>query len=75
MTETYDVLIVGAGHAGAQAAIALRQNKFAGSIGLLGDEPERQRLGARARATIEQEFESSVVIGQLSAVYKELRNN
>nr|WP_294809817.1 FAD-dependent oxidoreductase [uncultured Sphingomonas sp.] len=36
----YDVLIVGAGHAGAQAAIALRQNKFAGSIGLLGDEPE-----------------------------------
>ena len=36
----YDVLIVGAGHAGAQAAIALRQNKFAGAIGLLGDEPE-----------------------------------
>ena len=36
----YDALIVGAGHAGAQAAIALRQNKFAGSIGLLGDEPE-----------------------------------
>lgn len=36
----YEVLIVGAGHAGAQAAIALRQNKFAGAIGLLGDEPE-----------------------------------
>ncbi|ATY33222.1 NAD(P)/FAD-dependent oxidoreductase [Sphingomonas psychrotolerans] len=36
----YDVLIVGAGHAGAQAAIALRQHQFAGSIGLLGDEPE-----------------------------------
>jgi 3-phenylpropionate/trans-cinnamate dioxygenase ferredoxin reductase subunit len=36
----YDVLIVGAGHAGAQAAIALRQHKFEGSIGLLGDEPE-----------------------------------
>jgi len=36
----YDVLIVGAGHGGAQAAIALRQNKFEGSIGLLGDEPE-----------------------------------
>lgn len=36
----YDVLIVGAGHAGAQAAIALRQNKFTGAIGLLGDEPE-----------------------------------
>ncbi|MDT8760489.1 FAD-dependent oxidoreductase [Sphingomonas psychrotolerans] len=36
----YDVLIVGAGHAGAQAAIALRQHKFAGTIALLGDEPE-----------------------------------
>lgn len=35
----YDVLIVGAGHGGAQAAIALRQAKFAGSIALLGDEP------------------------------------
>ena len=37
---SYDVLIVGAGHGGAQAAIALRQRKFAGSIALLGDEPE-----------------------------------
>ena len=36
----YDVLIIGAGHGGAQAAIALRQNKFEGSIALLGDEPE-----------------------------------
>ncbi|MBB5686329.1 NAD(P)/FAD-dependent oxidoreductase [Sphingobium boeckii] len=36
----YDVLIVGAGHGGAQAAIALRQNNFEGSIALLGDEPE-----------------------------------
>jgi 3-phenylpropionate/trans-cinnamate dioxygenase ferredoxin reductase subunit len=39
MTDSYDVLIVGAGHAGAQAAIALRQQKFTGTIGLLGDEP------------------------------------
>ena len=38
--ERYDVLIVGAGHGGAQAALSLRQFKFAGSIGLLGDEPE-----------------------------------
>jgi 3-phenylpropionate/trans-cinnamate dioxygenase ferredoxin reductase subunit len=38
--EQYDVLIVGAGHGGAQAAIALRQGKFAGSIAVLGDEPE-----------------------------------
>ena len=35
-----DVLIVGAGHAGAQCAIALRQLKFEGSIALLGDETE-----------------------------------
>ncbi|MBS0480101.1 MAG: FAD-dependent oxidoreductase [Proteobacteria bacterium] len=36
----FDVAIVGAGHGGAQAAIALRQNGFAGSIGLIGDEAE-----------------------------------
>jgi 3-phenylpropionate/trans-cinnamate dioxygenase ferredoxin reductase subunit len=38
--ERVDALIVGAGHGGAQAAIALRQVKFEGSIALLGDEPE-----------------------------------
>jgi len=38
--NAYDILIVGAGHAGAQAAIALRQNKFEGSIAIVGDEPE-----------------------------------
>jgi len=38
--EQYDVLIIGAGHGGAQAAIALRQGKFAGSVAILGDEPE-----------------------------------
>jgi 3-phenylpropionate/trans-cinnamate dioxygenase ferredoxin reductase subunit len=36
----FDVVIVGAGHGGAQAAIALRQNKFEGSIAVIGDEPE-----------------------------------
>lgn len=36
----YDIIIVGAGHGGAQAAIALRQNKFAGTIAIIGDEPE-----------------------------------
>ncbi|WBO21952.1 NAD(P)/FAD-dependent oxidoreductase [Sphingomonas abietis] len=35
-----DVLIVGAGHGGAQAAIALRQRKFTGSIAIVGEEPE-----------------------------------
>ena len=38
--ERADVVIVGAGHGGAQAAIALRQNGFAGSILLIGREPE-----------------------------------
>lgn len=41
MTDrTSDVLIVGAGHAGAQAAIALRQRGYAGSITIAGDECE-----------------------------------
>ena len=40
MNLNYDVLIVGAGHGGAQAAIALRQAKFEGTIALLGDEPD-----------------------------------
>lgn len=35
-----DVLIVGAGHAGAQAAIALRAARYTGRITLLGDESE-----------------------------------
>ncbi|QUT05575.1 oxidoreductase [Sphingobium phenoxybenzoativorans] len=34
----FDVLIVGAGHAGAQAAIWLRQQGFEGSVGMVGDE-------------------------------------
>ena len=38
MNAFYDILIVGAGHAGAQAAIALRQKKFEGSIGLVENE-------------------------------------
>ena len=38
--QAYDVVIVGAGHAGAQAAIALRQAGFAGSIAMIGDEPD-----------------------------------
>ncbi|WP_267381440.1 MULTISPECIES: FAD-dependent oxidoreductase [unclassified Sphingomonas] len=38
MIEHYDVLIAGAGHAGAQTAITLRQRGFEGSIGLIGAE-------------------------------------
>ncbi|MBY9063138.1 FAD-dependent oxidoreductase [Sphingomonas yunnanensis] len=36
----YDVVIVGAGQAGAQAAIALRQLRYRGTIALIGDELE-----------------------------------
>lgn len=35
-----DVVIVGAGHGGAQCAIALRQNGFTGTIKVIGREPE-----------------------------------
>ena len=38
--EHADVVIVGAGHGGAQCAIALRQGGFTGSIALIGREPE-----------------------------------
>jgi 3-phenylpropionate/trans-cinnamate dioxygenase ferredoxin reductase subunit len=34
----FDVLIVGGGHGGAQAAVALRQNRFAGTIAIVSDE-------------------------------------
>ncbi|SHM44202.1 3-phenylpropionate/trans-cinnamate dioxygenase ferredoxin reductase subunit [Sphingobium sp. YR657] len=41
MTDThYDVVIVGAGHGGAQTAIALRQNGFVGTIAVIGAEPD-----------------------------------
>ena len=40
MIETFDALIVGAGHGGAQTAIALRGLGFTGTIGLIGDESE-----------------------------------
>ncbi|MBW8814018.1 MAG: FAD-dependent oxidoreductase [Caulobacterales bacterium] len=36
----FDVLIVGAGHGGAQAATALRQRHFEGTIAIVGEEPE-----------------------------------
>lgn len=36
----FDVIIVGAGHAGAQLAVSLRQREFEGSIAIIGDEPE-----------------------------------
>ncbi|PBN42012.1 FAD-dependent oxidoreductase [Sphingobium sp. D43FB] len=36
----FDILIVGAGHAGAQLAVALCQRKFEGTIAIVGDEPD-----------------------------------
>jgi 3-phenylpropionate/trans-cinnamate dioxygenase ferredoxin reductase subunit len=36
----FDVVIVGAGHGGAQVAIMLRTQKFTGSIAIIGEEPE-----------------------------------
>ena len=38
--QGYDIVIVGGGHAGAQAAIALRQRKFEGSLAIITDEHE-----------------------------------
>ncbi len=36
----FDIIIVGAGHGGAQVAVQLRQSGFAGSIAIIGEEPE-----------------------------------
>jgi 3-phenylpropionate/trans-cinnamate dioxygenase ferredoxin reductase subunit len=40
MKISFDILIVGSGHGGAQAAIALRQGGFQGRVAILGDEPD-----------------------------------
>src|SRR5262245_25130872 len=40
MSRGFDVLIVGAGHAGEKAAMALRQQGFDGSVAIIGEEPE-----------------------------------
>ena len=58
--DSADVVIVGAGHGGAQAAIALRQQGFAGSIAMIGRDPlppyERPPLSKEYLAR-EKEFE------------------
>ncbi len=38
--ESFDVIIVGGGHGGAQAAIALRQLGFCGSLAIVSQEPD-----------------------------------
>ncbi len=40
MDSGFDILIVGSGHGGAQSAIALRQRKFAGTVAVVGEDPE-----------------------------------
>ncbi len=39
-TPSFDVVIVGAGHGGAQVAVGLRQRGYRGSIAIIGDESE-----------------------------------
>jgi len=41
---------------------------------ILGDSALRRRLGVRARSTIEERFETGVVMKHISAVYQQLRN-
>ncbi len=64
MSRRFDVLIVGGGHGGAQAAIALRQHGFAGSVAILTDEPhppyERPPLSKEYLAG-EKEFERLLI--------------
>jgi 3-phenylpropionate/trans-cinnamate dioxygenase ferredoxin reductase subunit len=61
---SYDVLIIGGGHGGAQAAIALRQQGFAGSLAIIGAEPhppyERPPLSKDYLAG-EKEFERLLI--------------
>lgn len=47
--QAYDVVIVGGGHGGAQAAIALRGAGYEGSIAIVG----RERIALRATAVVE----------------------
>jgi glycosyltransferase involved in cell wall biosynthesis len=66
VTDRDNGLMVQPGDAGGLAEALAR---------VLGDEQERKRLGRRARATIEERFESGVVVGQISAVYRQLRDD
>ncbi|SFJ16008.1 3-phenylpropionate/trans-cinnamate dioxygenase ferredoxin reductase subunit [Sphingomonas sp. NFR04] len=38
--DRFDILIVGSGHGGAQCAVALRQAGFAGTLAVIGEDPE-----------------------------------
>lgn len=38
--ESYDIVIVGSGHGGAQCAVALRQAGFSGTLAVIGEDPE-----------------------------------
>jgi 3-phenylpropionate/trans-cinnamate dioxygenase ferredoxin reductase subunit len=64
MRDHYDVLIVGGGHGGANAAIALRQGGYAGTIAILSEDPhppyERPPLSKDYLAG-EKEFERMLI--------------
>ncbi|MBB3693831.1 FAD-dependent oxidoreductase [Sphingomonas sp. BK580] len=60
----HDVVIVGAGQAGAQAAIALRQLRYQGSVALIGDEhelPYERPPLSKAYLAGEQRFERLLI--------------
>ena len=49
---SHEVLIVGAGHAGAQCAIALRQAGFTGSVAMVTEEGDYPKNARRCRRNI-----------------------
>jgi 3-phenylpropionate/trans-cinnamate dioxygenase ferredoxin reductase subunit len=68
MTSVYDVLIVGAGHGGAQTAIALRKFGFAGTVAILSDElelPYERPPLSKAYLLNERSFERMLIRPQL----------
>ena len=57
---------------GHRAAAHREQAPASALASLPGGSALRDRLAARARATIEQQYSTEVVCGQLSAIYREL---
>ena len=63
-TTPYDIVIIGTGHAGAQAAIALRQEGFDGTITMIGEEaypPYERRPLSKEYLAGEKAFERILI--------------